>query len=68
MASLDPTSPVFVNFLGRLDGTGRATGRFVPPPTPLIVGLELYFSGFTLAQDSPPTLGSLLPWVRIRIR
>ena len=46
-ASLDPTTPVFGNFLGALDAQGAALPYVDIPPLPFLIGLPLYFSGLT---------------------
>ncbi|MBK8977429.1 MAG: N-acetylmuramoyl-L-alanine amidase [Planctomycetes bacterium] len=66
--SLDPASPVFLGFLGALDAQGRASAGFFAPPIPLLLGQRFYFSGLVLAQHTPPVVGTVLPWVALRVR
>jgi hypothetical protein len=47
-ASLDPGTVFFGNFIGTLDGLGRASPYVDVPPLPFLIGFPLYFSGLTV--------------------
>jgi hypothetical protein len=54
-ASLDPGNPFFGNFLGTLDGSGRAAAWVDVPYLPPLVGLQVFFSGLTM-QPGPAVI------------
>ncbi|MEQ1633414.1 MAG: hypothetical protein ABL997_13640, partial [Planctomycetota bacterium] len=61
-ASLDPSSPVFGNFLGTLDPASRASPFVDIPPLPFLIGFPLYFSGLT-APVGPFVEDRVFNWV-----
>ncbi len=50
-ASLDPANVFFGDFLGSLDAQGRANPYVNVPYLPLLVGLQFYFAGFSVAPS-----------------
>lgn len=64
--SLQPSSPVFVGFQGRLDAGGNGSAAFKVPDLAFLRGMSFYFSGLTATPA--PAVRSLLPWVRITVR
>lgn len=59
-------NPYFQGFLGTLDSTGRGTATATVPNLPGLVGLEVFFSGATIA--APFAIRQVLPWRSTTLR
>ncbi|MGE3173059.1 MAG: N-acetylmuramoyl-L-alanine amidase, partial [Planctomycetota bacterium] len=61
-ASIDPSFPLFGNFVGTLDGAGQAAPFVDVPPLAFLIGFPLYFSGLT-APPGPFVEDTVFNWV-----
>ena len=67
-ASLNPNNGLFFNFSGNLNQEGQASGIFVIPNLPFLGGIDIYFSGLTVAPGTPAAVETVLPWARTRLQ
>ncbi len=66
-SALNPANPFYQNFLGTLDGQGRAAAWIDVPYLPAIAGLEVFFSGLSMQPTSPPREVTVWNWLRCRL-
>ena len=59
-------TPVMANFMGTLDGNGRATGTFLfPMPEPAAQGLPMYFNAWVLKNPGKTPVVFVSNWAYI---